>query len=290
MCFYGILNVILKKWSTANRKEQRFLEQNEGWLNASIKVPIYASSCPGRPPKEFEEFSERSKRRKTEELRKQASPEELTYAASMSQRASGNTDVATMIQKITETPTKATKLKKIVSSACKAGVKKHTPSEALSIFVEADLTRKQYEIIHSANSNIYPCYSLIKKAKKLCYPNKESIIITETKAVVNLQDILDHTASRLSTYLEDVLKSLALEETHNLQLISKWGCDGSQQSQFKQSFRNSGENDANIFQSSFVPLQLVSILRRRLYGKILYHPLRGFVARSESVLYRKQKT
>jgi hypothetical protein len=49
--------------------------------------------------KDFSESSERSKRRKTEEIRKLATPEEITYAASMSQRASGNSDAAELIKK-----------------------------------------------------------------------------------------------------------------------------------------------------------------------------------------------
>ncbi|KAK4876059.1 hypothetical protein RN001_012481 [Aquatica leii] len=36
----------------------------------------------------------------------------------------------------------------------------------------------------------------------------------------------------------------------------KWGCDGSQQTTFKQKFLNNSDSDANIFQSLFVPLQL----------------------------------
>jgi len=43
-------------------------------------------------------------------------------------------------------------------------------------------------------------------------------------------------------------------------LITKWVCDGSQQSQFKQKFENNTDSDANIFQSSLVPLRLVIII------------------------------
>jgi len=74
---------------------------------------------------------------------------------------------------------------------------------------------------------------LLKNAKQDCYPKKESMKITETCAEVNLQDLLDHTSIRLCKYLEEVIENLTEEEKHNLELISKWGCDGSQQSQFK---------------------------------------------------------
>lgn len=38
--------------------------------------------------------------------------------------------------------------------------------------------------------------------------------------------------------------------------MHKWGCDESQQTTFKQKFENNSDSDTNIFQSSFVPLQL----------------------------------
>lgn len=78
--------------------------------------------------------------------------------------------------------------------------------------MDADLSRKQYEIIQGANKNIYPCYSLLKKVKAQCYPKEESISITETSAEIKLQDLLDHTVLRLCTYLEEVLKNITEEE------------------------------------------------------------------------------
>lgn len=56
----------------------------------------------------------------------------------------------------------------------------------------------------------------------------------------------------------DVLDRSTKEERENLELILKWGCDGSQQLQFKQKFQNTIDSDANIFQSSLVPLRLVA--------------------------------
>lgn len=52
--------------------------------------------------------------------------------------------------------------------------------------------------------------------------------------------------------------TLKEQERESLKLITKWGCDGSHQSQFKQKFANDADSDANLFQSSFVPLRLVS--------------------------------
>lgn len=259
----GILRSALKsfkfqykqKWTAANKKEERFLTKNEQWLNTCIALPTWTKKKAGRPTKEFKELSDQAKRRKTKDLREKIPSEELTYAAQMSQRAAGHGDAAKVMKDITLTPTRAKKYRTRYSST-ENQVKKHTPSQALAIFVEADLTRKQYEVIHSANKNIYPCYSLIKKAKKDCYPREESMRVTETCAEINLQDLLDHTSARLCMYLDEVLDSLNEEEISSLELLSKWGCDGSQQQQFKQKFGNTIDSDSSIFQSSFVPLRL----------------------------------
>ena len=93
------------------------------------------------------------------------------------------------------------------------------------------------------------------------YPKGESINVTETSAEIKLQDLLDHTTSRLCIYLEEVLKNINEEERRNLELITKWGCDGSQQTQYKQKFKNGTDNDGDdgyIFQSSLVPIRLIS--------------------------------
>jgi len=80
--------------------------------------------------------------------------------------------------------------------------------------------------------------------------------VTNTLAEINLQNLFYHTATRLLVHLKDVLDTLSTNECSSLELISMWGCDGSQQTQFKQKFDNSTESDANIFQTSLVPLRL----------------------------------
>ncbi|XP_036340645.1 uncharacterized protein LOC118750011 isoform X1 [Rhagoletis pomonella] len=69
---------------------------------------------------------------------------------------------------------------------------------------------------------------------------------------------MDHTIKRLLMHLgEEFLEQLTESEKRSFLLISKWGCDGSQQIQYKMKFENETDSDANIFQSSVVPLQLV---------------------------------
>ncbi|CAH0561743.1 unnamed protein product [Brassicogethes aeneus] len=101
---------------------------------------------------------------------------------------------------------------------------KHSPAEALILFVNMGLTKKQYDILRESNPNIYPCYSIIKEAKKMCR-----------------REVFDH---------------FVQNEIGHIELITKWGCDASQQSQFQQKFNDVTSDDSNIFQSSMVPLRL----------------------------------
>lgn len=127
------------------------------------------------------------------ELRKNVPVDQLTYAAQMSHRTMGNKDVARVIKDVTKSPTRAAKFRKAAAIGSNTTTtKKHTPEDALMIYTEANLTMSQYEVIHQANRDIYPCYSYIQKAKLDCYPTKN---VSESIAEVKLQDLLDHTTT-----------------------------------------------------------------------------------------------
>ncbi|CAG9840790.1 unnamed protein product [Diabrotica balteata] len=126
-----------QKWAAARNTDERFLKHNEEWLKTSLELLSWSSLKPGRPVKQFHELSERSKRRRTEEIRACVPVEELTFAARVSQGTSGNKHASKMIKEITSTPTKAKKIRKIISSKKDHVEMKYTPQEALSLFVEA---------------------------------------------------------------------------------------------------------------------------------------------------------
>ncbi|XP_021703892.1 uncharacterized protein LOC110677210 [Aedes aegypti] len=214
------------------------------------------SSGAGRPNIEFSESSERSKRRKTQELRENVPLEELTYATQMSLRASGNTAAAEIVKDISKIPSQAGVFQKALKEIETPSAKKHSPSEALALFIEADLTKKQWELLHASNKTLYPCYSTLKNAKGQCYPDEQYISVTENSFEVKLQGLLNHTSSRLSLYIDEILTTLTKPEQQNLEMYYKWGCDGSQQDKFKQKFENAENSDSNVFMSSLVPVRL----------------------------------
>lgn len=123
------------------------------------------------------------------------------------------------------------------------------------------MTRHTYRIIRKRESqngvHVYPPYSKVVKAKARCYP--PGIKITETRAEVPLQSLLDHLSSRILDVQSDVIVTLPENQVNNLQLIIKYGFDGSSgQSQYKQKFNDKDVSDASILLSSLVPLRLIS--------------------------------
>ena len=125
------------------------------------------------------------------------------------------------------------------------------------MITDAGLSRDQYEVVRATNKAFFPCYTLVQKAKKESPPPEEAYRVTETCAEIELQHLMDNTATRLLMHLGDNLNNLSDDERKSMTLINKWGCDGSQQTQFKMTFKTVTDSDANIFQPSMVPLQLV---------------------------------
>lgn len=104
--------------------------------------------------------------------------------------------------------------------------------------------------------HVFPSYNCIVKSKKACYPSEEHILVTESRAEIDLQAILNKTAERLVEAQKKVITSVLPNSSFTL--ISKWGCDGSSgHSAYKQRFENSEDTDEYLFVYSFVPLRLI---------------------------------
>nr|XP_023029141.1 uncharacterized protein LOC111517282 [Leptinotarsa decemlineata] len=127
--------------------------------------------------------SHRTKCQKTESLRKTFSPEELSFASHMSLRSSGQVSAASVVKDVTQTtPTRGKKFKTAFKSYSVPKKRQLTGAETLAMYVGAQLTRHQNNIIREQDKERFPSYKKIQAAKKECYPNKDSIIVTETPA------------------------------------------------------------------------------------------------------------
>lgn len=230
-----LLHQLKAKWQEAWRKEERFLENNQQWLNEIMYFdgskedgsPPQATSKEthmGRPKQQFIQSSERTKRRRTKDIRSQSSTEELSYATQMTLRIQGNVEAAKIVKEVTSSSlSKARKYRKSLEFIPEVTF---SADEAVSLVIEQKLSRSQYQGLWSMSKKkkciLYPSYHLVLKAKCKCYPEKDSISICETSAEVKLQALLDHTINRLLTTQMDVVKSLPDEQLLNLNLICKW--------------------------------------------------------------------
>ncbi|XP_029164495.1 uncharacterized protein LOC114935764 [Nylanderia fulva] len=253
------------KWQNCNRTEQNFKKKYANWLLNTAEFIIKDESLStqsktGRPSLSFSDASDRSRRRKTEELRTSNTTEELAYATQMNLRFSGQLNASKIVKDVTLTsPTRATKYMKAATSQVEQTL---SNDAALSVLIEHKFSKRTYQSIRNIgkenNCKLYPSYNNVVKSKRLCYPPRTDITIKENYAEVKLQSILDHTAQRILLLQREVIGTLSIENIKNLHLTCKWGCDGSSgHSVYKQKFNEAGISDENVFFTSFVPLQLV---------------------------------
>ncbi|CAH1099849.1 unnamed protein product, partial [Psylliodes chrysocephalus] len=118
-----------------------------------------STSQVGRPSLSFEESSERTKRRKIEQLRSEAGNAEITYALKMNLRAEGKHDAVKILGEALEaSPNRAAKMLHAWQESHRKPIK-YTSDESLSLMIEAKLTKHQYNLICShakiKNADIY---------------------------------------------------------------------------------------------------------------------------------------
>lgn len=241
-----ILNIcksIDRFWQLVCRNKGKFLGKYSNWLEEIEIVEVVRSNkqsesfeeigdkpstSRGRPKKDFSDLSKRSKRRRLADLT-QVDSNTVNSLLSTSGTSDNNLDVNISAE------------------------------EVLSVLVEAKLTKHQYILIKNLiNSKtcrtILPSYHKVLSAKKKCYP--ENLLVTESKAEVKLQNLLDHTTSRLLESQIDILDKFPTN--CNMTLIGKWGFDGTTgQSNYKHSFSDPTLDDSSLFVTSYVPLKLV---------------------------------
>lgn len=261
---------LLQRWNKARRYEPKFKKHNDQWLdsviitsspdNRSVAV-TNASSKIGRPKILFEEGSETTKRRRVQEDVSSKTEDELCLATEIKLRVNGKRDVAAMLHKMRLSPKKATRLKTLETDTKDLQQVSFSPEEALAFFVSFKFTRYQYIglrdlIVKKGLKKLFPRYDKIIEAKKMCYPS--NVVATNLSVEVPLQNILDHTASRVFEMQKEVVLSTFTnnikETATNLIMIYKWGSDGSgSQSNYKQKCEG---DDSNILTTSIVPLRL----------------------------------
>lgn len=214
----------------------------------------------GKGALKFQESSERTKRRKTENVRASNPTDLLVYATQMKLREEGKNDAAVVLKDVASgSPTKGKMYRKSLESMNQE-MDDFTPNEALSLLLELDLSSNRYQRLRNSllakKVKVVPSYKRVVQAKKQCYP-AEKIVVTDVSAEISLQALLHHTAERILQNQIDVLDRFSEDQLNKLVLICKWGCDGSSgHSTYKQKLPEAAISDGNIVFIALAPVQL----------------------------------
>lgn len=264
----GFSSKFAEKWASSRMTRERFLSKNKSWLEGAdiqftvvLNRPCASSSSgatsrlQGRPRKDFQDASFKTKKRRVEGLVQSWSASELVTAAEVASRLSGHRNVAKAIREVSDNSGQSTTN---VASPC-ANARLLTSDEALAYYIDSKATTHSYKQTRKwsmkAGHQLFPSYHSLSKSKMSCRPSQEHISVTETRADINLQGILDKTAERLVQAQSDVIRTVL--PVSSFTLISKWGCDGSSgHSTYKQKFEDVTATDEFLFVFSFVPLRL----------------------------------
>ena len=197
--------------------------------------------------------------KKANELLNEVGEEVIFLSAELQVKAAGKRNSATLIKELcVASPRRGSMLKKTrLANKCP---KMHSPEIALALMIDTHLSTHQYRNIREycmdTGNKIYPSYNTVYSAKLACYP--KDISVTESCAEIKLQSLIDHTVSRLCIAEKNALND-HIENLYDVNIIIKWGCDGSQQNRYKQSFSSGNCSDENLFAISLVPIQMYNV-------------------------------
>lgn len=258
-----LLYKMANKWKKYNRHISKFSSKEKAWLEQKINLNEFLETRSnfkkvGRPTKSFDQCSDKVKLKKAKELSGLVGHEAIYLAAQLQMNAAGKRNSANIVKELAfASPQRGSILKKArLSNECSSML---TPENAVALIIDTNLSTHQYrkmrEYSISNNIKMYPCYSNVYSAKLACYP--KDIRITETVAEIKLQSLIDHTVTRLWQAEQEFMNFNT--NMVDLNIIFKWGCDGSRQKQYKQSFSEQNVCDNNLFAISLVPIQIYNI-------------------------------
>lgn len=274
-----------EKWKASNRTQIRFQEKNSVWLESEFEIPNFprlnnleifdekfSMSKTGRPNLPFDNKSKRSKRRDIAAISNQNKndPQKILMACRHAARLSGEKDLFVVLNLIQDTPERARKIRKLLEDSQSNNIIKLTPEKALSFLLDRSLSKEDYIsmrlLVKGQGADIFPHYHSVREAKFLCRPPVAAISVTENKAKVSLQALLDHTGKRIFDMQKEVLLQYiqrildpAEKELETI-FICSYGFDGSTgHSPYKQRYQDTDPNisntDENLFATSLIPLR-----------------------------------
>lgn len=169
-------------------------------------------SRPGRPKKVFEVSSFKTKTRRVEDLVSSRSIGELMTAAQVAARSTGHKNVARVIKDIEENPTSASACLSEASAVQNNTTRQLSSDEALAYYIDSKSTILSYKQTRKwttkVGHHVFPSYECIVRSKKACYPSEEHIVVTQSRADIELQALLNKTAERFVEAQREVVTNV----------------------------------------------------------------------------------
>lgn len=241
-CIAYTCKKIVDFWKKCKRNHNGVRKNYAKWLmdKETILVwpisPVSDSKYRGRPKLDFSECSKRSKRRR------------IAYLSEVDDTAVN-----------------------ILRNEYQNNLAPADCNEVLYLIMETEMSKHQYLLVRKFINTklafkLFPSYENILAAKKKRYP--EQISVSESHAEVELQSLLDNTASCILELQKSVIESITDSSADKLTLVGKWGFDGSTgHSEYKQKFFNNDLEDRSLFVTSYVPIRLVSEAKNKIIWK-----------------------
>ncbi|KAK3913040.1 Retrovirus-related Pol polyprotein from type-1 retrotransposable element R2 [Frankliniella fusca] len=239
------------------------------------EAPPKTEKLGGRPTLPFTKSSARTQRTKAQKLGKDHCVEELLKSAETLLRKAGNEAAAKLINLLMINPERSSEIWQNINNPTPA-IKKMAPEQAVSLIIDADLSKNQYNLIRTTakthNANIFPSNRKVQEQKKKSLPPPESVQITEKSAEVDLQTLVDMDAKKIVDLLEREGKTISNFDGLFV-LTHKWGTDGSGDHSLHR--HNTGSEisvERSILLTAQVPLQLKfvpndSVLAKKGFGQ-----------------------
>lgn len=193
------------KWKENHRIYKNFVVSNQEWLDDDLILADLSANV-GRPELNFQDSQEKTKKKKLSDIVKGIPCDKLVSAASTSLYNCGKRSASKMISLLSSDESLPKRIISVIQSDDNQP-NKYTPEEALALYIDGGYTKKSYMDLQRGtrkrNANIFPTYDVLRSAKKLCYPS--GLIVTDHSFEVPLQNLIDHTVSRIyEAHLSDL--------------------------------------------------------------------------------------
>lgn len=179
--FRNLAKNFTRYWTSVgvNRCWDKLESKHGSWLQRQLNISIsknlptveISHAGPGRKAVTFQESSNRTQRRKVDNL--VANVEKDTTLLLQSARKVANLNKEKEMSKILTNVMNAPDPKNALKALEKPIIKMNA-SEALALYIDSDMTRDSYQKLRNSsllhNADIYPSYHTILEEKKLCYP------------------------------------------------------------------------------------------------------------------------